>query len=243
MPARNIPRTPAQSPKRRPRGRPTHADAVLQRESFLAIALEVFLKEGYVGSSMEGIARRAKISKNTVYLQYRTKNELFRAAALRGLESVRVELGTSIRKGTSIETGLLSIIERVQKLAADQTLRDLARLLIAESLRFPDIAAAMLQEVDHLFEPIADYLKHANARGLLEVPDPVAGARHLAMLAMGGFHFLLAEPPKSRAVIKARAEEVLTLLRRSWAASRLPAAQTRTARRSQSISPSTVPTV
>lgn len=202
---------------RRARGRPTHADAVRQREDLLAIALQAFLEEGFAGSSIEGIARRAKVSKSTVYLQYHNKNELFRATALRGLASVRSELGTSIREKIPVEAGLLSIIGRVQTLAADQALRDLSRLLIAESLRFPDIAATMLSEIDHLFEPIADYLRRANERGVLAVPNPTSGARDLAMLAIGGFNFLLAEPPTSRHEIKARAEEVLTLLSRSWA--------------------------
>ncbi|WP_299695877.1 TetR/AcrR family transcriptional regulator [Hydrocarboniphaga sp.] len=204
------------APKRRPRGRPSHADAVRFREDVLGIALEVFLEQGYAGASMDGIARRAKVSKNTVYLQYKTKNELFRTAALHGLVRVRSELDTSIHGDQPLQSVLLSIVRQVQTLAADPGLRGLARLLIAESQRFPDIAAAMLDEVAHLFEPVTVYLRQAVRDGLLRVPDPAAATLDLAILAMGGFNFLLSEPPTSAAVLRKRAGSVVALLLDGW---------------------------
>ncbi|WP_169729219.1 TetR/AcrR family transcriptional regulator [Solimonas soli] len=212
---------PAQgAPKRRPRGRPSHADALRFREDLLGIALQVFLEQGYAGASMDGIARRAKVSKNTVYLQYKTKNELFRTAALHGLARVRSELDTSIQGDQLLESVLTSIVRQVQTLAADPVLRGLARLLIAESQRFPDIAAAMLAEVGHLFEPVTAYLRQAVRDGLLRVADPAAATLDLAILAMGGFNFLLADPPTSAAVLKKRAASVVDLLLDGWRAHR-----------------------
>ncbi|MDB5985887.1 MAG: hypothetical protein JWR16_940 [Nevskia sp.] len=204
------------APKRRPRGRPSHADAVRFRADFLEIALEVFRDEGYAGSSMDGIARRAKVSKNTVYLQYRTKNELFRAAALHGLETVRRQLDTSIHTEQPVETVLLSIISQVQSLAADASLRGLARLLIAESQRFPDVAAAMFAEANHLFEPVATYLRHAAKQKRLRVKNPASAALDLVTLAMGGLNFVLAEPTASAPVLKERANQVLQLVLNGW---------------------------
>ena len=197
-------------------GRPSHAEAVRLRQNFMQIALEAFLQEGYAGCSMDGIARRAKVSKNTVYLQYGTKNELFRAAALHGLAAVRTQLGTSIQSGKPAAEGLLSIIRQIQAQAADPALRGLTRLLIAESQRFPDIAAALLAEVDTLFEPVAAHLRAQTKRGELHISDPGEAALDLVFLAVGGLRFLLAEPPSDPEALEARARSVLQIVLSGW---------------------------
>lgn len=60
-----------------------------KRRDILAAAMEVFLKDGYLGSNMDKIAQRAKVTKQTVYRYYESKEVLFQAA----LEAQRSETG------------------------------------------------------------------------------------------------------------------------------------------------------
>src|SRR5918993_5421961 len=45
----------------------------------IAAALSVFTEKGFAGARMEEIARRAGLSKGTLYLYFETKEDMFRA--------------------------------------------------------------------------------------------------------------------------------------------------------------------
>src|SRR5262252_625743 len=45
------------------------------------VALEVFAEKGFAAAKLDDIARRAGISKATLYLYFETKEEIFRAVA------------------------------------------------------------------------------------------------------------------------------------------------------------------
>lgn len=187
------------------------------RQAFLDVALQQFLEKGYSGASIEGISRLAKVSKNTVYLQYKTKEALFLAAAERGLE--KVDLGIDAKfNSSSVEEGLLEIIHRIQNFAADPMLRNLARLLIAESQRFPSIASDQFARFKLMIKPVADYIARAADAGCLSVADAEAAAADLVILVLGGFSFLLSEPGSTRQEREKRAKEVRTLLLQGWKA-------------------------
>ena len=65
----------------------------------LAAALELFTERGYAATRLDDVARRAGVSKGTVYLYYSSKEELFKAVILEGLVPVlelpAVETGRS----------------------------------------------------------------------------------------------------------------------------------------------------
>ncbi|MFI9721037.1 TetR/AcrR family transcriptional regulator [Streptomyces sp. NPDC052396] len=73
-------------------------------ESLLAVAVEVFNRRGYDGTSMEHLSKAAGISKSSIYHHVRSKEELLRLAisrALDGLFGVLEEPGA--REGRAIE--------------------------------------------------------------------------------------------------------------------------------------------
>src|SRR5512133_2134397 len=51
----------------------------------LAAALELFTERGYAATRLDDVARRAGVSKGTVYLYCSSKEELFKAVILGGL--------------------------------------------------------------------------------------------------------------------------------------------------------------
>lgn len=57
-------------------------------ETLLAVAVEVFLRQGYDGTSMEDLASAAGISKSSIYHHVRGKEQLLRLALARALDGL-----------------------------------------------------------------------------------------------------------------------------------------------------------
>src|SRR5919109_972278 len=86
-----------------------------KRRAILAAATEVFLQHGYLGASMDEVAAKAGVSKQTVYKQFENKERLF----------ADIVLGTS----DGLIEGLTKAYAEILDGATDarQALRDLAR--------------------------------------------------------------------------------------------------------------------
>lgn len=123
---------PRQPARRRP----------VSRDALLAAALELFLERGFSATRVEDIARRADVGKGSIYLHFRTKEELFQAVVDAGLLS-RLEQAEQLSAGFSG-----SATELLQTLLNNNLLEfwgsassGIPKLVIAEAEQFPDIAA------------------------------------------------------------------------------------------------------
>jgi AcrR family transcriptional regulator len=186
------------------------------REEILTCALAVFREKGFGGSSIEGIAKRAGVSKNTIYLQFRTKEVVFEEAAKFGLANVHEQVDIEVNREASFEQAVLTIIRHIQELAADSDIRSLTRLLIAEAQRFPEIASAMHGEFRKMMKPVAKYLREAATANALSIDDTTQAAHDLTILALGGFDFLLSEPENQEILSKERAITLRDMLVKGW---------------------------
>ncbi|MGE0324946.1 MAG: TetR/AcrR family transcriptional regulator [Polyangiaceae bacterium] len=84
-----------------------------RREQILEAAERVFLERGLSGATMEEVASRAELSKGTLYLYFKSKDELYLATANRQLaEMVSRFEGALEAGGTGIE--MLERLVRVQ---------------------------------------------------------------------------------------------------------------------------------
>ncbi len=75
------------------RTRARRAAPEVRQADILEAALAEFAHHGFSGARMEDVARRARVSKGTVYLYYPTKQALFEALVRRDV-APRVELIT-----------------------------------------------------------------------------------------------------------------------------------------------------
>lgn len=72
-----------------------------RRDRLIAIALELFTRYGVRRTSIDDIAAAAKIAKGSVYLEFRGKDELFRAAAGQLVDAIVAQaVAASARRGT-----------------------------------------------------------------------------------------------------------------------------------------------
>lgn len=67
-------------------------EKILRRNAILDAAEDVFFKEGIENASMDQVAKKAELSKGTLYLYFKSKEELYRAIILRGFIILKRQL-------------------------------------------------------------------------------------------------------------------------------------------------------
>lgn len=111
-------------------------------------ALATFVERGYSATKLETIARRAGISKGTMYLYFPSKEALFRAVVEHAMVPT-VERGETIEasfRGSSLDL-LRSILLDWWDAIEGTSLPGLTKLMMSESGNFPEEAAYFLRRV------------------------------------------------------------------------------------------------
>jgi len=154
-------------------GRPSREDAERIGERILDVAGALFLAEGYGATSIEQVARRARISKRTFYHRFPDKAALFGAVVQRLVARLR----PSERR---LQLGAGSIAAKLTKLArlilaASLSAEALAlhRVIIAEAMRFPELARTMAaqgarEEAIRLIAALLEEEAHRSGRKLAD---------------------------------------------------------------------------
>ncbi|MFA6311795.1 MAG: TetR/AcrR family transcriptional regulator [Sterolibacterium sp.] len=109
------------------------------RERLLRAAADMFLTDGY-GASMDGIAARAKVAKQTLYNHFTGKEALFGEVVRNATHGILVALDSN---ASDLRTSLIQFANAYR--AATLSLAGIAifRTLSAESQRFPALARAL----------------------------------------------------------------------------------------------------
>jgi AcrR family transcriptional regulator len=113
--------------------------AATRREEILAAATELFLNEGYGATSINKIILRAGGSKATIYAHFHDKEQLFGAVVDSIVDEAGDFIGAVEIESPDLREGLSAIGARLIEIAASPRHVALARLVIAESGRFPEI--------------------------------------------------------------------------------------------------------
>jgi TetR/AcrR family transcriptional regulator len=131
-----------------------------RQAAILAAALKVFLQFGYRKTSMEDVAAAAEVSRQTLYLQFRNKERLFRAT----VEYLTEQMLVSIRRlagnrNAPVEQTLMGVFEVLcgDLLAASSQI-NIAELLVVARSQEKSIVSRF--EAD-LLSVIADTLTQA----------------------------------------------------------------------------------
>lgn len=170
-------------------GRPTVADAIRLEAAILRAATELFLRDGYASTSIEGIAKACSVAKRTIYARWSGKPALFRAVVER-LMARWLALSGDWDAAPPLETALRHAADRIMAVALTSEAVALHRLLTAESGRFPELPRLMHEAgTDTGTDRIAALLDSAIARR--EVAD-----HDTAFAAEQFMHLLLAGPQR-----------------------------------------------
>jgi TetR/AcrR family transcriptional regulator, mexJK operon transcriptional repressor len=172
------------------RGRPAGGSEP-KRVAIGQAALDLFLRDGFARASVDAIAAEAGVSKRTIYNHYGDKERLFLSVISETYDSMigAVEhlMGQYLTDlpDNAVEQGIISFAVEAALFAARTPQRSaMIRLMMAEAPHFPELLRVQLRPRG-ITAAIADRLTKLNARGLLDVPEPVEAANHLFALTMG----------------------------------------------------------
>ncbi len=166
------------------RGRPGGSTG----DALLSIAREVFLEHGYAGATMDAVAARARISKQTLYRQHPSKDELY-AAVVRdwvdqGHDGMRPHT-EALRRTPDVRTGLLRLAGVLQAGVLSPPVLRMRRLVASEAERFPDVAADYVERSWNRNQRLlAEALAALAARGALTVDDAAVAAEQFTWLVL-----------------------------------------------------------
>ncbi|MEA2753886.1 MAG: hypothetical protein QOJ54_175 [Aliidongia sp.] len=156
-----------------------------RRTHLIEAAERVFLEKGYHAATMADIARQAGMSKKTLYQLFNAKSALF-DALLTDRFSV---FGVTIEdESHPPRTVLTDVLRRSVAHALTERQVAIVRLMVAESPRSPEIAAALERLRSSGGKgALAHWLAAKTAEGSLKVVDPEETATLLFWTAAGDF--------------------------------------------------------
>lgn len=145
-------------------GRPTKDETQRIRDKILDVAAVFFFTEGYGATSIEAIARRARIAKRTIYHRFKDKPDLFRAVVHRTLERLRPPDAGNLFEGAGIRDILVKLARAILRASLSPEALALHRVILAEATRFPELALIMNEQGmrREAITRIASLLEHAD---------------------------------------------------------------------------------
>jgi AcrR family transcriptional regulator len=126
-------------------------------DQIIDAAKATFLTIGYRATSMDLVAERAKVTKRTIYNNFKSKEQLLEAV----IEGTLARLGERLAQlpADAGQPKLLRFAETLIELICWDGAIGVQRLLIAEAETFPKLGARLVKESSEIMErPIASWL-------------------------------------------------------------------------------------
>jgi AcrR family transcriptional regulator len=147
-----------------------------KREKIVKAALETFLQYGYKGTSMNRVADKAGVIKQTIYSHFTDKEGLFKAIIESlTLEHFKAQFGEKIPSQEPPEVVLRRVAEMFASRQGDKSYIALMRTVIGESARFPELARLYVSTV--IRPAIKILCEYFDAHPELKIKDSEALAR------------------------------------------------------------------
>lgn len=146
-------------------------------------AIQVFIEDGYA-ASMDRIASRAGVAKQTLYNQFGSKEQLFAEVIRQSVDAITLSLD---EPGVDLRQSLLHFVEVFRRRALSQRGLGLHRALIAEAPRFPKLARVIYEKGPaNARDALARFLQAAMDIGQLRKADAQFAAE-LLLSTLAGF--------------------------------------------------------
>ncbi|SHF11576.1 transcriptional regulator, TetR family [Microbulbifer donghaiensis] len=199
------------------RGRPKDP---AKRRAILDAAKELFLTQGFAGTSMDAVAAEAGVSKLTVYSHFSDKETLFTAAIEAKCENQMPLPMFALGEGDKVAEVLKRIgVAFLTMIDSEDSIR-LLRLLCAVAPREPQMARLFFGAgPQRTLGGMEQLLRRAAELGMLRVEDPPVAAEQFFGMLMGCRHMRVligdSEVP-GEGEIRTRAELVVQSFLRAY---------------------------
>ena len=133
------------------------------KNKIIKSAISTFSKYGYDKSRMDDIAKTAKLSKGTIYLYFKNKEELFNAISERNTNELKNQLSKLFQNS---DNDLITRIQNFYEDINDQGYRMFFEI-IAESSRNKKLKQLLYQERRKILDIIIDHLNILKEKGYI----------------------------------------------------------------------------
>jgi AcrR family transcriptional regulator len=139
-----------------------------------AAALEVFAEKGFAAARLDEIAKRAGVSKGTLYLYFKDKEDLFRAVVrdtvAPNIDAVREGLAQANLPFAQVARMFLA---RFADVGTRLPVGAVAKMVIGESRNFPELAKVWHDQVaSRALTTLSDLIEKGQQRGEVREGDP-----------------------------------------------------------------------
>jgi AcrR family transcriptional regulator len=169
-------------------GRPAAGEDPVKREQILDGALSAFMRMGFDAASMNDITREAGVSKGTLYVYFKNKEDLFAAIIERQKLKIFGKLQDILERNLPVAETLHEFgVLFATHLLSDNTIRGM-RMVIAVIDRMPGLANQfMVAGPNSGPAMIAKYIhKQVDLGNLRDVGDPMMAGRQFGDLCLAG---------------------------------------------------------
>jgi len=173
-------------------------------EAILDAASQLFAEKG-VSASMDAIARRAGVSRQTLYNRFPSKIEIGRALAARRSDAISAPLRAGGDPQTVLTAFAVGLLDKIINGSSATSMRGVALM----SPEAPDLAQAIYDAgPGEGLRRLADWLADQDRAGRLATPDPRAAAEMFVGMTLGHGHLrAILGVPHPAIDIEARAQE------------------------------------
>lgn len=183
-------------------------------EAILEAATALFGEKGAL-ASMEAIARRAGVSRQTLYNRFPNKLEIGRALAARRSDAISAPLRAGGEPEAVLTAFAVGLLDKLFRADAGASLRGVALM----SPEMPDLADAIYQAGPaEGMRRLAAWLAEQDRLELLRIPEPEVAAEMFAGMVLGHGHLRailgVAQPPLD---LEAHAAEAVRRFVRAFA--------------------------
>jgi AcrR family transcriptional regulator len=168
------------------------------RTHIVDAAKDVFLGGGFADTTMDEIARTARISKHTLYSHFRDKADLFEAVIVQDMQRFQ-NLPDLTQDRRDPEEVLFEAARWIYDHHVSAEAIAMNRVLIGAAVNFGGLI-----ERHHAYRFqasvswIATYIKSLADSGVLPIADPSRAAARFALMASEGSQVVMGRPPADR---------------------------------------------
>lgn len=186
---------PIRSPQRHS-GRPTKEQAGQISGHIVDVATRLFLESSFEAISIDLIAATARVSKQTFYARFASKEALFAAVINKGVNDLLAPAVTESSHDAPIDATLIRIGIELSKRALAPAAIALDRLITSEAHQFPELARTCYENAVHARGLIADIFSNAMRDGQIRSAD--------ARFAAEQFLYAVVDGPARSAILSGR---------------------------------------
>ncbi|WP_245986864.1 TetR/AcrR family transcriptional regulator [Azospirillum thermophilum] len=158
----------------------------------LEAAGALFLENGYGAVSMDAVAKRANVSKATLYAHFGSKDELFRAMMARECATLLTASTWEEARSLPIADGLRLVGERFVTFVTSPKALAGHRVILGEAHRFPELSRAFFEAGPaHTIRLFTGIMQEAQRRDELSITDPALAAEQFLALIKANMHMKL----------------------------------------------------